>query len=41
MTVSAGNPFGLFWDGLGVDFSRSVIYRLTYHDHDIPQWIKQ
>ena len=41
MIMSAGNPFFQFWDSLGIDFTLSVIYRLSYNDHDIPQWIKQ
>jgi hypothetical protein len=34
----AGNPFGPFWDGLKVDFDRSVIYDLTYDERDLPRW---
>jgi hypothetical protein len=34
----SGNPFGPFWDGLKVDFDRSIVYDLTYDERDLPYW---
>ena len=34
----AGNPFGPFWDGLGVDFDDYVIYNIGYDSYEKNSW---
>lgn len=40
--VQDGNPFGPFWDHLGVDFDRSVPFGgLSFGSYYIPHWMKR
>lgn len=37
-----GNPFGPFWDNVGVDFDKSVLFGgLSFSSYHQPQWMKK
>lgn len=37
-----GNPFGPFWDYVGVDFDTSVLFGgVSFSAYHQPQWIKK
>ncbi|CAH1776158.1 unnamed protein product [Owenia fusiformis] len=38
--MKEGNPFGPFWDGLGVDFDEYMIYQISFHDTELWRWGK-
>ncbi|KAK7501154.1 hypothetical protein BaRGS_00007639 [Batillaria attramentaria] len=37
--MKEGNPFGPFWDGLGVNFDNHIVYRFSYAETD--EWVKE